>query len=221
MQLTEEQVQYIENRLEKDGVNYWDIRMEMLDHVVTDVEKRIDLGEKFKDAVQDSFISLGWKENFNGSCFEKVIAEKLNVYSREYGRSFWKYFKTSIINTSTIVFSLSYLIVFYSISKYELVFKIVLFSYLAVMIAFLFYYLTKYRVRKSVQLESALSKATFSLMFINAFIYMPKLFEIDVLNYRLLTTVFFWFITIQSFYGISFFNKEYKKVNNIYKQLIA
>jgi hypothetical protein len=41
MELTKEQVHYIENRLENEGIKYWDIRIEMLDHVVSDVENRM------------------------------------------------------------------------------------------------------------------------------------------------------------------------------------
>lgn len=38
MQLTKEQIQEIDNRLKKDGIKYWDLRIGLLDHVVTDVE---------------------------------------------------------------------------------------------------------------------------------------------------------------------------------------
>tara|TARA_R110000787_G_scaffold199216_2_gene310275 strand:+ start:15941 stop:16615 length:675 start_codon:yes stop_codon:yes gene_type:complete len=64
MEITKEQIQEIDNRLEKNGVKYWDIRIELLDHVVTDVEVRITKGEIFKEAVQNSFISLGWNGSF-------------------------------------------------------------------------------------------------------------------------------------------------------------
>jgi hypothetical protein len=39
MKLTKEQIQYIDNRLKKEGIKYWDIRIEMIDHVVSDLEK--------------------------------------------------------------------------------------------------------------------------------------------------------------------------------------
>lgn len=40
MELTKQQIKYIDHRLENDGIKYWDIRIEMLDHVVSDVEER-------------------------------------------------------------------------------------------------------------------------------------------------------------------------------------
>ncbi|QTE21561.1 hypothetical protein [Polaribacter cellanae] len=72
MELKKDQIQFIDHRLENEGVKYWDIRIEMLDHVVTDVEKRIELGESFNDAVNNSFIFSGW----NGS-FESLTKERL------------------------------------------------------------------------------------------------------------------------------------------------
>ena len=69
MELTKKQVLHIESLLEKNGVKFWDIKIELLDHVVTDVEKRVELGEKFEDAIQNSFISLGWEGNFDEQIF--------------------------------------------------------------------------------------------------------------------------------------------------------
>ncbi|MDN3618354.1 hypothetical protein QWY81_02655 [Polaribacter undariae] len=72
MELTKEQIQYIDHRLENEGVKYWDIRIEMLDHIISDVEKNLkpeNTEYEFKEIVQTSFVTLGWKENFNGSNF--------------------------------------------------------------------------------------------------------------------------------------------------------
>ena len=221
MELTEKQIQFIENRLENDGIKYWDIRIEMLDHVVTDVENKLENGEKFKTAVQESFISLGWKENFNGSNFEGIIQRKQNVFAKEYRKRYWKYFKNSIVKTSSIVLFLSFVTLFYTISFYSKVFKYTLFTYLISMSIFIFYFLTKYRVYRSIQLNNALTQAGFSLSIINFFIYIPKMIGIDVFKFPFLVAVFFGFVFLQSILGIQFFKKEYQKVNATYKQLIS
>ena len=221
MELTEKQIQFIENRLENDGVKYWDIRIEMLDHVVTDVENKLENGEKFKAAVQDSFVSLGWKENFNGSNFEGIMQRKQNVFAKEYRKRYWKYFKNSIIKTSSIVLFLSFVTLLYTISFYSKIFKYTLFTYLISMSIFIFYFLTKYRVNRSIQLNNALTQAGFSLSIINFFIYMPKMLEIDVFKFPFLVAIVFGFVCLQSIFGIQFFKKEYQKVNATYKQLIS
>jgi len=64
MELTKKQVQFIDHRLETEGIKYWDIRIEMLDHVVSDVEQKLkpeNSEYEFKEMVQASFIDLGWK----------------------------------------------------------------------------------------------------------------------------------------------------------------
>jgi len=48
MKLTKTQIDYIENQLIKNGVKYWDIRIELLDHVVSDVENSLENQEDFK-----------------------------------------------------------------------------------------------------------------------------------------------------------------------------
>lgn len=41
MRLSKENIQFIDNYLKNSGVSYFDIRMEMLDHVATAVEQKM------------------------------------------------------------------------------------------------------------------------------------------------------------------------------------
>ena len=118
MELSKEQIQYIENRLENEGVKYWDIKIEMLDHIVTDVEHQLQKGENFNIAVQHSFVVLGWKENFNGSGFEGIIHQRNKDYgklSRKNYRSFCKniFLKPKMLLFITMMFSSCYLLSFF------------------------------------------------------------------------------------------------------------
>lgn len=106
MKLTKEQIDYIENRLIKNGIKYWDIRIELLDHVVSDVESKLETQEDFKKTVHTSFVFLGW----NGS-FEDVIRERKLLINRKYRKiyntefvNFFKSIKNVIIFTSFFVF---------------------------------------------------------------------------------------------------------------------
>ena len=90
MELTKEQIQYIENRLENEGVKYWDIRIEMLDHIVTDVENQMQKSEKFNIAVQNSFIDLGWKNSF-----KQLMERKQIQYQKNYKTLFVRIIKLS------------------------------------------------------------------------------------------------------------------------------
>ena len=84
MELTKEQILYIDHRLENEGVKYWDIRIEMLDHVVSDVETKLELEtseNEFKEIVQKALVTLGWKKNFNGGGLDKVYLQRVKDYS--------------------------------------------------------------------------------------------------------------------------------------------
>lgn len=87
MELTKEQIEYIDNRLKNEGVKYWDIRIELLDHIVTEVEYRLDLGNDFKKAVQNAMVNSGW----NGS-FEKLTRKRLFGINRIVRKQFFDEF---------------------------------------------------------------------------------------------------------------------------------
>ena len=44
MKLTKEQITYIDDYLKHHKVKYWDIRIELLDHIVTTVEEKLEKG---------------------------------------------------------------------------------------------------------------------------------------------------------------------------------
>ncbi|MDN3491601.1 hypothetical protein [Winogradskyella bathintestinalis] len=58
MKLTKEDIQFIDNYLENSEVIYVDIRMEMIDHVASDIENRIEAGDtrSFYDIFKDYMV---------------------------------------------------------------------------------------------------------------------------------------------------------------------
>ncbi len=69
MELTKAQVTEIEEHLKSNGVKYWDIRIEMLDHIATDIEQQMELGSSFEEAKIEALQKLGW----NGSLKDVVF----------------------------------------------------------------------------------------------------------------------------------------------------
>lgn len=39
MELNKEQIELIDKRLKSGGIKYWDLRLEMIDHIATDLEE--------------------------------------------------------------------------------------------------------------------------------------------------------------------------------------
>lgn len=59
MKLPQNQIQFIEKYLIKNKVKYWDVRMELLDHIATDVQVRIQKGQSFEKALEEVHLSFG------------------------------------------------------------------------------------------------------------------------------------------------------------------
>ena len=105
MELTKEQIKYIDHRLENDGIKYWDIRIEMLDHVVSNIENKLQQESSendFKEFVQESFVELGWKENFNGGGLESVFLQRLKIYSKGANKGVVKEYKEKLSDIKVI-----------------------------------------------------------------------------------------------------------------------
>jgi hypothetical protein len=179
MELTKEQIQYIDRRLENDGVTYWDVRIELLDHVVCDIEKKLTLQsseKEFKEIVQESFISLGWKENFNGGCFEKVYLERVTYYNKKVQREIRKEILDKLKETATIIsvsLFLSYLFIFRNnavIIKYTAIIMVIM-----LVISFIGS-LSKYKIVKSAKFNALLLFTSAPLGMFNFFMFSPQVF---------------------------------------------
>lgn len=57
--LTRDQVDFIEEYLIKNKVRYWDIRIELLDHIASAIEQKMQKGQKFAKALKEVHVSFG------------------------------------------------------------------------------------------------------------------------------------------------------------------
>ena len=99
MELTKEQILYIEKSLIQNGIKHWDIRVEMLDHVVSDIEKKLtkeSSKETFKKQIHNSFVALGWNGSFakTNQIIQTNISKGYNSKHRKEIGVFLKSFKT-------------------------------------------------------------------------------------------------------------------------------
>lgn len=216
MELTKKQIQFIENRLENEGVKFWDIRIEMLDHVVTDVEKRTGLGEKFEDAVQNSFEELGWKGSFKDLVIirQKLIA-KLNRNSiHKELKNFFTCFKTLLIYG--FVLAICY---FYGDEK--LVGKIIisLFLILFCLVA-IFGSMNYKKVFKSANLAVTITFLGFLLSLLNVGLFLPKLyFNVETFSANYISVLIAILFPLY-FIGYKVFIENYIKTNKVYLKLM-
>jgi hypothetical protein len=223
MELTKEQVQFVDHRLETEGIKYWDIRIEMLDHVVSDIEKTLkpeNSEYEFKEMVQASLIDLGWKENFNGGGLDKVLASRLKLHNKKQNMNFKQYFKKTFFSFKFVIGLILLAVSAYSFQENKLALKTLFFIIIVAYIACMFRFALKYKVMNSARLSSILVFITLPISIFNLIIYFPKVFfdyEVGISVISLTVIVVSYFLAI----GISFLNKEFKKAQIIYNQLTS
>jgi hypothetical protein len=106
MKLTKEQIQYIDNRLKKEGIKYWDIRIEMVDHVVSDLEKNAKTSD-FKIKLEGTLKRMGWSGNLshiNREGWQNANRHYRKMYHKGFVHFFKKFKNVSILATSLLVF---------------------------------------------------------------------------------------------------------------------
>ncbi|CAL2062360.1 hypothetical protein [Tenacibaculum sp. 190524A05c] len=222
MELNKEQIKYIDDLLYDSGVKFWDVRIEMLDHVVSEIEHQSYSNLDFKTTVFEVFKKMGWKENFNGSNFEEVIKDHHDSFSKKVRKRFFKTMKEDFSNPIIVTISLVLLYAFYEVAHYKELLKYFSLLILLGLVFPMIFFFTRKMFYRSIHLNHASSIAFFSLSIFNCFIYLPKMFfDFNVLNYPILVALIFGITTIQTALGIKFFFKEFEKTNDVYKKLMT
>ena len=112
MKLTLQNLQFIDNYLKNSEVIYYDIRMEMLDHVATAVEQKMEAENlDFYDAFK-SYMVVNKKSLVEQN--EKTLKFNYSVVV-----TFLKY---CLKFTNLLVFAICYLLFYFAIQKYSILF---------------------------------------------------------------------------------------------------
>ncbi len=131
MKLTKEEIQFIDNYLIKNGVKYWDVRIELLDHIVSAVEdKIINKGISFNEALIEAHKSFNnkviHKDTFNRSLyqdntgFKKFIRKKQKEIIAKQRKEYWRSFPSFLRSKRFFLEILIGLLVVFSIFQFSL-----------------------------------------------------------------------------------------------------
>lgn len=214
MELTKEQIQYIENRLINEGVNYWDIRIEMLDHIVTDVENQLEYGDRFDEVVQNAMVKLGWVGDF-----KNIIDYRRNSIMKSLNKKLKEESLRTIKQPAYILaygVLLFFLFNFIEFKSYKWIMITLIVAYFFIII---FSFINYKKFFKSIYLGTLLSISFFTLNIMNLFIYMPKIIIGKDYNSPIYLSVVTAFLVPLFFVELTLLFKEYKKTNTIYKKL--
>lgn len=226
MELSKEQIQYIDNRLENEGVKYWDIRIELLDHVVSDVEKKLNENSSesdFKKLTHNSFVSLGWNGSFNNLTKQRLFSIN-KIVRKQYFNQIIALFKSinSILGIMLFVSCYSFIFFQFSINIFKNIsIAILLFPVIYGVLSFF----KEFSISKKTGLLTYSSfYIFFSFLMLNGFIQFlqPKgIFGISKESFKIVVFVVTILNTIFSIAGILVHLKKVKEVKDLEKKLFA
>lgn len=138
MKLTKEQVQYIDEYLNRSGVQFWDVRLELLDHFSTGIEEKMTNDEmSFEEALEAISISFGnevrqgyilnrdntkWVpagKFSDGVGFKKLQREKQKQIAKKHAKDYWRQFVNLFVSLKFYIEIALLVLLMVGISEYS------------------------------------------------------------------------------------------------------
>jgi hypothetical protein len=218
MELTKEQLQYIDHSLKTKGIKYWDLRIEMIDHIVSDIEKN-SLTSDFKSELSTSLKRIGWFGKLK-SINEIGWKNTNKKYRREYAKGILHFLKsTKNLLILAFTFFTLYLITNHISFKAFKNFSLLLF--ILPIFFFLFHSIKQIgkKYGRSVNLDYGLFYFLFTFLIIN----MPIQFLNDAseVNQKWILIILIPIYFIATFSGFKVYKKAINRVEKMQKELLS
>ena len=168
-ELTQQQVQEIDSRLKQNGIKYWDIRMELLDHVASFIEDRLNKGENLSSATESAFHTLGLSGNLKSFTTNR-LREINKIVKKQYFRKIKEVVVTPKYAIPLLLFVGAYFLAFLYANLWT--FKVITLSVLLipVVLGVLNYFLEFARSKRSGYLLYTSFYVFFSFLLLNGVI---------------------------------------------------
>lgn len=166
MQLQQEQIQYLDNFCQKKGIRYYDLRMEVVDHLTAGIEEKMNNDSKlsFGEALTQAY------KGFGVTGFSKVIQERERSIRKTAGKLEWALFKSFFTFPKLFVTLLIYLFFLYSIlivppQHLKTFLRILAIIYVSIGFGFGIFHLVKFKAPKEKLLSLNLNWGSFFASF--------------------------------------------------------
>jgi uncharacterized protein with PQ loop repeat len=143
MKLVKEEIQFIDQYLIKNDVKFWDVRTELLDHIILATEAKIkNKGISFNEALIEVHEEFGNKLGhfkspsfeqrlyYSNKGFKKFTLEKQKEIGKKYRRQHWQGLKNLFLSPKFlleyVLFGVAYYICFLNFTKLAIVFGMIL-----------------------------------------------------------------------------------------------
>ena len=216
MELTKEQIQQIDNRLKKRGIKYWDLRIEMVDHIVSDMETNATTND-FKVELEKTLRKLNWNGSLRGINTEGWQNTN-RKYRKEYHSAFIRFF-TSFTN---VFFYVLISILYYFISKqisYNIFKKLSLLLFVIPIIIYFFITIKQLlkKYGRSVNLDYGIFYFSFAFLMINLPFQFIKEFSLE--NRKIFYVIFIPIFYVATYAGYKTYKKAIERVEKMKVEL--
>ena len=218
MELTKEQIQKVNSYLKDGGIKYWDIRIEMVDHIVSAIENDGE-SKDFETALIKALKEAKWYNNLY-SIHTQSWKNTNKIYRKQYFKNIVNFFY-SIKNVCILLVGvLLYYKFIYPINSFKVFNKVNGGLYFLPIIIFIILVIKnefKYRFKKSVNLQYGIFYFGFtSLMLNSVFIFIDKYTE-DI--QRILWILVLLLTYVATYSGYQVYIRSVRKTKKLLKGL--
>ncbi len=216
MELRKEQIKHIDSVLEKKGIQYWDLRIEMIDHIVSDMEVNA-ISNDFEKEFEKALIRINWDRGL--SLENKIGWKNVNIrYRSLFKKGLLKFF----FSLKNLLLVLVFFCIHYTLSQqltFKFFHKISLALYIIPILIVLGYlvWLFLKKFGKSVHVNYGIFYFSFSFIMINMVIQFMRYASEDNQKIIWLITLPIYFVAMYT--GYTIFKTAIKKVEQIKKEL--
>ena len=216
MELTKEQIMEIDKRLKSGGIKYWDLRLEMIDHIATDLEQNAK-NDDFTKELNNSLKRIGYF--YNLSALNTNGWQNVNKY---YRKKYFENIKNYLKNPLTLLLILLNVVINYSLFDYLpfKTFKLLHLSWFLIVSIPFFILTTKLWFKKYgrfVHLDYGIFYFGFALIMVNLPLQFSSYF--DVFSQKIFLILLFPLFTLATFSGYQLFRESIQKAEKLRKEL--
>jgi len=240
VKLTKKQITYIDDYLKHHQVKYWDIRIELLDHIVTKTEVLMTEGLSFDKALEEVHVGFGNRLKLlrntgveysiftNGDGYKGYIKSKSKETNKKHRKYIFKEIKTVFSSIKHLCFFLLYVALMHTLrdvfdEKYF--YKIFAFTLLYPIVLVLYIHFKQYRAFKferSINVDFASFNSGFTLLNIQIVNFVKPIdaasfFTTD--QYTFILLIVNVIVMLFTYCGFIVFTKTFNKYANLHQKL--
>ncbi|MHA7059273.1 hypothetical protein ACWGOQ_0018750 [Aquimarina sp. M1] len=239
--LTKEQIKFIEEYLIRHNVKYWDVRINLLDHIICEVQQKIGEGVSFEAAMEQVHKSFGnkvffyaWDIGVNKSGksihedsrgYKKLLIEKRKHITNEIRRTTFETVKAVLRNYKVVLPFLLCTGILFSFSEYFAIKWIMLGGMIFMLIPCIYVWIQQYKRRKKTSLALVVYSSWIGLM-----LYFPNILnEVEQIDEGFVKTPLYLYIDLgltlmavfYTWISLVGYRRFIKKYDKQYQMLIA